>query len=434
VNLLITNTNAAQSYAILRALRPYANRIVATMTGPTRWRARTSHTANSRYIDARYYTPNPSADWLAGIMQETNTENEEAYVRRIEEICERERIDTIFPSSDSEVYVFSKNKRRFAQRGVVCVVQDYATLAIPLDKFATNQAAKRVGLPAPDAIVPDSPEQIRSFAERIDPPWLVKPRCTFGGIGTKIVRRREDLEPTYYLTARQQARPMIQEFIPGRVKESMYVLTDQHACIRSFVRTDVVKNRQRLVADAISAFRMSVDSPHLVQVQALMREIGVWGGFTFQSKIDSRDGAAKLLEINPRLGKHLWTLTMAGVNEPLLLVKAARGEALETVTNIPAGALVFEPIETLLELPFELLDLLLYRIRIGLLGKTPTDRDNPPYTLFELGKALVTCYTPGGRKIISIYGKHLLDDPLACTLWLYACAGELVYTAASRGK
>jgi biotin carboxylase len=434
VNLLVTNSNAAQSYAIVRALRPYANRVVATMTGTNRWKARTSHTANSRYVDARYYTPNPSADWLAGIMQETNTESEEAYVRRIEEICERERIDTIFPSSDSEVYVFSKNKRRFAQRGVVCVAQEYATLAIPLDKFETNRAAKRVGFPAPDAIVPDSSEQIRSFAERVDPPWLVKPRCTFGGIGTKIVRRRQDLEPTYYLVARQQARPMIQEFIPGRVKESLYLVTDQQASVRSFVRTDVVKNRQRLVQDSISAFRMSVDSPHLVEVHALMREIGVWGGFTLQTKIDSRDGIAKLLEINPRLGKHLWTRTLAGINEPLLLVKAARGEAVETVTNIPSGALVFEPIEALLELPFELLDLMLYRIRTGMLRRPPTDPDNPPYTLSELGRAFVAYCRPGNRKIISIYAKHLLDDPLACTLWLYACAGELLHTVHTRGK
>jgi predicted ATP-grasp superfamily ATP-dependent carboligase len=404
------------------------------MTGTNRWKARTSHTANSRYVDARYYAPDPSVDWLAGIMQETNTENEEVYVRRIEEICEREHLDTIFPSSDAEVYVFAKNKHRFAQRGVMCVAQDYATLAIPLDKFATNQAAKRVGFPVPYAIVPESPNEIRSFAERINPPWLVKPRCTFGGIGTKIVRRREELESTYYATARQQARPMIQEFIPGRVKESMYVVADQNASVRTFMRTDVVKNRQRVHQDSISAFRISVTSPHLEQLRALIREIGAWGGFTFQTKIDSRDGVAKLLEINPRLGKHLWTRTLAGVNEPLLLVNAARGEAVDTATNIPSGAIVFEPIEALLELPFELLDLLLYRIRTGILGRTPTDPDNPPYTLAEIGKAFATCYAPGNRKIISIYAKHLLDDPLACSLWLYACAGELVYTAGKRGK
>ena len=76
-------------------------------------------------------------------MQETNTENEEAYVRRIEDICERERIDTIFPSSDAEVYVSLQEQAAVrAARRRVLLVQDYETLSIPLDKFETNQAAK----------------------------------------------------------------------------------------------------------------------------------------------------------------------------------------------------------------------------------------------------------------------------------------------------
>jgi hypothetical protein len=196
----------------------------------------------------------------------------------------------------------------------------------------------------------------------------------------------------------------------------------------------VVKNGQRLVQDSISSFRISVDSPHFAQVQALMREIGVWGGFTLQTKIDARDNVARLLEINPRLGKHLWTRTLAGINEPLLLLKAARGETVDAVADVPVGALVFEPIEALLELPFELLDLALYRVRTRVLGRAPTDPHNPPYSLSELGRAFATCYTPGSRKVISIYSRYLLDDPLACSLWLYACAGELLRTASKRGK
>jgi carbamoylphosphate synthase large subunit len=373
-------------------------------------------------------------DWLAGIMQQHNTENEEAYVSRIEEICRAERIDTIFPSSDAEVYVFAKNKQRFASQGVLCVVQDYGSLAIPLDKFETIQAARRVGFPVPESIVPDSPEQIRSFAERVGPPWLVKPRCTFGGIGTKIVRRRADLESTYQMTARQQARPMIQEFIPGRVKESLYLVTDRQACVRSIIRTAVLKNRQRLSHDSISSFRISVDIPRINEVQRLMHDIGTWGGFTFQSKVDARDGVAKLLEINPRLGRHLWSRTEAGINEPLMLLNAARGELVETVTKIPVGAIVFEPIEDLLDLPFELLDLFLYGIRTNVLGRTPTDPDNPPYALTDLAKSFATSYAPGTRKVISIYTRHLLDDPVACVLWFYAYAGLLVRTVGKRGR
>jgi biotin carboxylase len=434
VNLLITNSHAAQAYAILRALRPYATRVVATMNGTTRWRARTSHAAYSRHVDARYYTPHPAVDWLAGIMQEANTENEEAYVRRIEEICQVERIDTIFPSSDAEVYIFAKNKARFARHGIVCVVQDYRSLAIPLDKFETNCAAKRAGFPVPDTIVPNSREEIQSFAERVAPPWIIKPRCTFGSIGTRIVRHRADLEPTYEMTSRRQARPMIQEFIPGRIKESLFVVVDHEVRIRSFMRTDVLKNSHRLVSDTVASFRICVDSPLFLQAQALMREIGAWGGFTCQTKTDARDGVPKLLEINPRLGMRTWFRTEAGVNEPLLLLRLARGEPIHTVTHFPQGAVVFEPIEDLLELPFELLDLVLYRIRTGVLGRQPTDPHNPPYTLAELAKSFATNYGTRGRKVIGIHTRHLLEDPAACGLWFYAYAGLLLRTIDSRGR
>jgi len=423
MNLLVTNTHCAQAYAIIRALRPYAARIVATMNGATRWKARTSHAANSRHVDARYYVPNPDEDWLAGLIQDANTDNEEAYVRRIEEICRLERIDTIFPSSDGEVYVLSKNKPRFERQGILCVVQDSAALRIPLDKYETIQAARQAGFPCPETIVPESIEDLRAFADRIDPPWVIKPRCSFGGQGMAFVRTREDLEPTYRAIAENRSRPMLQELVPGRINENFFVVTDRDARIRSFMKTDVLKKRKRLFRHGPASFTISTESPFLSQFHALMDEIGTWGGFTIQTKTDVRDGLPKLLEINPRLGLGLWFRTMAGVNEPLLLLQAARGEPVQTVTHFPKGAVVFEPIEDLLELPLDLLDLFLYRIRTGLLGHAPIDPHNPPYTLTELVQSFLTNYRPGRRKVIGIYTRYLLDDPLPCLLWYYAYVG-----------
>ncbi|MGB7947883.1 MAG: hypothetical protein WCH75_09400, partial [Candidatus Binatia bacterium] len=60
------NTRNAQAYAIIRALRPHAEKIVATMEGENRLAARFSHAANSRLVDKRYYTPFPAKDWRAG--------------------------------------------------------------------------------------------------------------------------------------------------------------------------------------------------------------------------------------------------------------------------------------------------------------------------------------------------------------------------------
>jgi hypothetical protein len=115
-------------------------------------------------------------------------------------------------------------------------------------------------------------------------------------------------------------------------------------------------------------------------------------------------------------------------------LQCARGEAIETVTHFPEGAVVFEPIEDLLELPLELLDLSLYRIRTGLLGRKPIDPDNPPYTVRELIGSFRTNYLTGRKKVIGIHTRHLLDDPLPCLLWYYAYAGYLLRTVKLRGR
>lgn len=56
MNLLVTNTRNAQAYAIIRALRPYADKIVVTMYGRNRLSARLSYAANSRLVQSYWQT------------------------------------------------------------------------------------------------------------------------------------------------------------------------------------------------------------------------------------------------------------------------------------------------------------------------------------------------------------------------------------------
>ncbi len=147
MNLLVTNTRNAQAYAIIRALRPHAQKIVVTMYGKNRLVARLSHAANSRLVDKRYYVPSPVEDWRAGKIQRENTEREEVYIQAVLRICEKEKIHTIFPSFDPQVYVFSKNKERFEKIGVLIPIPDYEVVITPLDKYRTIKAAERWGFP-----------------------------------------------------------------------------------------------------------------------------------------------------------------------------------------------------------------------------------------------------------------------------------------------
>src|SRR5262249_5301759 len=45
VNILVTNTHAPQAYAVIRALRPYAEKIVATVEGDNPLRSRRAQPA-----------------------------------------------------------------------------------------------------------------------------------------------------------------------------------------------------------------------------------------------------------------------------------------------------------------------------------------------------------------------------------------------------
>ena len=434
MNLLVTNTQYAQAYSIIRALRPYADKIVVTMHGTTWFKARTAHAANSRLVDRRYYVPRPEKDWLAGNIRLENTSNEEAYVCRIEEICRLEQIDTIFPSYDPEVYIFAKNTLRLAQQGVLVVGPDYEVLRTPLDKYASVKAAERVGLPTPRTYLPASVDELHQCADEVGPPWVIKPRFTAGSQGNRIVQRREDLETAFVTTAARHHRPILQEFVPGQQTQHFYLMADRHSDIRTVLCPEIVRITRRLYRNSSAAGIVHTESPYLPQVQALVREIGWWGGLTIQTKIDVRDGRPKLMEMNPRLGSSLWFRTESGVNEPLLWLQLARGEAVGEIPPYPEGAILLKPLEDLIGVPFELLDLLVYSMRTLIGGAAPTDPHNLPLTLVARMKTYVHDYCNQRRKIISPHTRYLFDDPLPCLLWYYGYIGYLLRGLKEHGR
>ena len=97
MRLLVTNTKGPQAYAIIRALRPFADHIVATMPGRSRWDQILSYAAYSRFVDRRYPVQQPSEEWMATGLRADNTAQEQAYLQQILSICQRERIDVIYP-------------------------------------------------------------------------------------------------------------------------------------------------------------------------------------------------------------------------------------------------------------------------------------------------------------------------------------------------
>src|SRR5262245_19024079 len=374
MNLLVTNTQSAQAYSIIRALRPHATKIVATMEGKHRWAARTAHAANSRLVDERYYVPRADLDWGVGIIQQENTEREEAYVQRILEICRLEGIDTIFPSYDPLVYVFAKSRDRC--RDMVIPVPDYERLLIPLDKYRTIQAAQKAGFPCPRTYVPESGSDLDRIIGELDPPWVLKRRFTAGGQGMAFFTDPAPLREAIRQIRDPRAMPMIQEYIPGQERAHFYVVADQTSEIKALFCPRIVRYANRLYSDNQGSVESAVSHPLVPVVRKLVREIGWHGALTLQAKVDIRDGMPKLLEMNPRLVLRHWYRTDLACNEPLMCLRIARGEDVSE-HNYPIGTLLLCPLEDSLRIGLDVVDLFLYRVRTNVLGKRPIDPHNP---------------------------------------------------------
>ena len=419
MNLLITNTRNPQSYAIVRALRPHARKVVATMTGASRLAARLSPTANSRLVDARYHVPSPVEDWRAGNVGPQNSPNEEAYIRALERICETEAIDTIFPSWDPQVYVLSKNKARFEKLGVTIPVPDYATVINLLDKWRTVQVAQEVGFPVPRTFLPKSEDELELIAEELGFPLIVKPRFTSGGRGTERIRDLADLVETVRRVGATRGMPMVQDYIPGGEMRNSYLVLDRSGQPKVAFNNRKRRHILRLRLQFSIAQESLPPQPYLETAVALARRLGWWGGCTVQTKLDPRDGIPKLMEVNPRVGSRLWERTSLGINEPYICLQVARGEPVEAVTDYASDAILIEPIEDLIGLGYRLLDLLVYRLRMGPLGGTPLDPLNAPEGLLEVFRSYRETYFSDRRKVFNLFSTHFRDDPLVSLLWWF---------------
>lgn len=304
----------------------------------------------SRFVDRRYTVPDGTAAWRAGILSAENTPEEEAYVRRIEEICAHEAIDVIFPSYDAEVLVFAKNRVRLERQGVLAVVPDYQALTRIVDKAHTLAAGERVGFPMPGTAIPENEDELLDAAGRLGPPWVLKPRCNAHGANIHLVHDCEELRARFAELAAIQPRPLLQEYVPVRTKRNYYLVVDRNfdlVCVHS---PRIRRHRTIGVRTPCAVAETTDDVPLLDEVRALVRELGVWGGMTVQTIVHAEDGVPRLMEINPRFGHNLWYRTEFGVNEPLVYLRLAQGRPPPETPTWPNGVLLVDPLWDLLQL------------------------------------------------------------------------------------
>jgi hypothetical protein len=412
VNVLITNSQEDQAYLVLRALRGTADRILITMSGDSffgRWGGMSPW---SRYVDKRYRVPDCTADWRAGVIGPENTAAEERYIERIEEICALERIDFVFPSYDAEVCVLAKNRERLKLQGVTAVVPNFEAVEWTIDKSLTLAAAERAGFPVPRTRQPQSIEELRQASRELKAPWVLKPRCNAHGVNIRLVGDLAELEVAWTELNRLQERPLLQEYVPPASKRNFYVLANPDSEIVTLFSPRVQRLRKIGTTAPCAAVVSTADVPYHEEVRALLREAGVWGALTVQSIIDARDGEPRLMEINPRFGHNLWFRTELGINEPLMYLRMAAGEAPGDPPPLREGVLLLDPLWDMLHLLGQALDQSAAWLRSVFRRAGTTEDLAEKEHLGELLKDLREEYFGRTPRITNPLNRGYLSDPL----------------------
>lgn len=192
ISILVTGAGAGVGQSIIKSIKlsKLKTRLVT---------ADHSHLAAGNYrADAAYLVP------LAG---------EKNYVRRIVDICKKEKINIIFPGTDVELETLALNKKKIesATRAKL-IISSLKAVRTADDKWQTVNFLKNNRHPYPKSWLGITGHNMPGGAKF---PLVVKPRVGARSIGFSIINNAKEFDEKIRLIK----NPIIQEYLPQDNKE-----------------------------------------------------------------------------------------------------------------------------------------------------------------------------------------------------------------------
>lgn len=236
-----------------------------------------------------------------------------AFVEALLSVAVEQGVDGIVPTVDTELLRIAEQADRFAEAGIAVLVESVETLRMCVDKFALMQAC-REAVRVPRTILLDSrvgPAQLADLGE----PFIIKPRSGAGSRGFQIVATAADLD-----SSRFDGSFIAQELLPGE-EYSIDVL-----CRAGEGVVAAVPRRRDKVDSGIAVAARTVADPRLEEFGRTVADvIGARFVVNVQAKLDTA-GRPALLEVNARVPGTMCLTQAAGIDMPLLAMRALRGQ------------------------------------------------------------------------------------------------------------
>jgi predicted ATP-grasp superfamily ATP-dependent carboligase len=237
----------------------------------------------------------------------------------------------LFPTHDPELLVLSKH-RKSLEKYYLYPMAEYRIIQRCVDKFKLYPDAEKIGIPIPKTFFPESPEEAKEIADKIEYPSIVKPDMhdKFHEVFDQtalFASNKKELLKQYCRALDKELKVMIQEFIQGGAGR-LYTL-GSYADKGSNLLGIFTAKKIRQFPTYCGTCRVAepVEEPRIVELGSrLIKGMNYHGVSQVEFKKDPRDEKFKLMEINARNWMWISLPTSCGVNLPLIAYKDTVGE------------------------------------------------------------------------------------------------------------
>lgn len=253
--------------------------------------------------------------------------------------------DTLLVATNDDLVGFMADHYDLLHPRYVLSIPPPETVRLCFNKRFTYQRAREAGIPIPDSHFPDSLEEVRALAPRIEYPVILKPAVMYTfhqATGKKVFFCKDPDELiTHYQRIRQiipADEVILQEFLTGGAP-SLYSFGSFFA--RGEVYGSLIANRirQKPMDFGISTcFAHTVINPEIEELAIrFLKEIDYFGMSEVEFMLDPKTGSFKLLEINPRTWKWHSIANKLDINLFEMMVRFLENKPVTKKINDRAG-------------------------------------------------------------------------------------------------
>jgi len=286
INVLITAVGDDIGRGLLKSLRLslYKLNIIGTDINP--------ETAGIFMCDKGYIVP--------------PAQNKIQYLKRIINICKKEKIDIIFSCHEKEQQVFAANIPVLSKSiKAYVVVPPIEVVSLCQDKLRTYKFLSQKDIRVPETVA--TKKGAEELIEKYDFPLVLKSRTGSGSRYFHVVKNEKEFNKFWY----EIPEPIAQEYIISAPEEeyTVGIFLDKKAKALGAI------TMLRKLCYGLTSYAIADDYPEITKLAITAAEsVGAIGPCNVQLRRDGKDSPC-VIEINPRISSTTAFRAMLGFNE-----------------------------------------------------------------------------------------------------------------------